>query len=228
MKKFIFIVAVALMFMPFESFAQKTTITRISREKTYKTSTRNIDVWYQGELNIGYAVNGKIKLTDEDGDMEKFKSDYSRPLIETIHGVRITKYGFVGVGAAVQYAFGKLDADEDDSEKWNTMMIPLFVNLKGYYPVTDDFAPYISLSFGSSICAMSGLNESKSGMGYSYDYKLKGGFYGEYGIGFNYKRLNFGLGLQHQTMKLVYTSSNYSDEEKWSSNSFYVKVGLTF
>lgn len=228
MKKFIFIVAVALMFMPFESFAQKTTITRISREKTYKTSTRNIDVWYQGELNFGYAVNGKVKLTDEDGDMETFKSDYSRPIIETVHGVRITKYGFIGVGAAVQYAFGKLDSEEDDSDKWNTMMIPVFLNLKGYYPVNDNFAPYISLSFGRGICAMSNLTESGSGYNYSYDTKLKGGFYGEYGIGFNYKRLNFGLGLQHQTMKLVYTSNGYSDEEKWSTNSFYVKIGLTF
>lgn len=228
MKKIYILLLVAAMIVPAMSSAQKMTVTNISKEKTYKTSPHDIDVWYQGELNIGYAVSGKIQLTDEDGDMEKFKSDYSRPLIETIHGVRITKYGFVGVGAAVQYAFGKLDADEEDSEKWNTMMIPLFLNLKGYYPVTDDFAPYISLSFGSSICAMSGLDESKSGMGYSYDYKLKGGFYGEYGIGFNYKRLNFGLGLQHQTMKLVYTKGSYSDEEKWSSNSFYVKVGLTF
>lgn len=227
MKNTCVLLLIATLIVPAVSSAQKMTVTNISKEKTYKTSTHNIDVWYQGELNFGYAVNGKLKLTDEDGDIEKVKTDYSRPIIETVHGVRITKYGFIGIGAAVQYAFGKIDPEEDDSEKWNTMMIPVFLNLKGYYPVNDDFAPYISLSFGRSICAMSDLNESYDGK-YSYEAEMKGGFYGEYGIGFNYKRLNFGLGLQHQTMKRVYTSRDYSDEEKWSTNSFYVKVGLRF
>lgn len=224
MKNIYILLALAAFMAPAMTSAQKMTVTNISKEKTYKTSTHNIDVWYQGELNLGYAVSGKLKLTDEDGDMEKFKTNYSRPIIETVHGVRITKYAFVGAGVAVQYAFGKIDSSEENSEKWDTMMIPVFLNLKGYYPVTEDFAPYISLNFGSSICAMSGMTQSYG----SYDYQMKGGFYGEYGIGFNYKRLNFGLGLQHQTMKMVYTERNYSDEEKWSVNSFYMKVGLTF
>ncbi|MDE6862233.1 MAG: porin family protein [Alistipes sp.] len=224
MKKFYLLLAVAASIVPAMSSAQKMTVTNISKEKTYKTSTHNVDVWYQGELNWGYSVSGKVKLTDEDGDIEKFKTDYSHPMIETVHGVRITKYAFVGAGVALNYAFGKFDAEEENSEKWNTLMLPIFINLKGYYPVNDNFAPYISLSFGSSICAMSNADQSGS----NYDYKMKGGFYGEYGVGFNYKRFNFGLGLQHQTMKLSGTYGNYSDEEKWSVNSFYVKLGLTF
>lgn len=228
MKKIYILLAAAALIAPAMSSAQKMTVTNISKEKTYKTSTHNIDVWYQGEVNLGYAVSGKCKLDDE-GDIEKFKTNYSRPLIETVHGVRITKYAFVGAGVAVQYAPGKINPDvEDSDEKWNTLMIPLFFNLKGYYPVTDDFAPYISLSFGGSICATSSLNDSGIAYGYNYDDKLKGGFYSEYGIGFNYKRLNFGLGLQHQTMKRTLSEGKYSSEEKWSINSFYVKVGLTF
>lgn len=145
MKKIMLLLAAALAVAPAASFAQKMTVTNINREKTYQTSTHNVDIWYEGELNLGFATGGKLKWDDG----EKDKTNYSRPFISTIHGTRITKYGFVGVGVGVQYAFGKMDPDYDESDKWNTLMIPVFLNLKGYYPVTEDFAPYISISLGA-------------------------------------------------------------------------------
>lgn len=133
MKKIMLLLAAALAVAPAASFAQKMTVTNINREKTYQTSTHNVDIWYEGELNLGFATGGKLKWDDG----EKDKTNYSRPFISTIHGARITKYGFVGVGVGVQYAFGKMDPDYDESDKWNTLMIPVFLNLKGYYPVTE-------------------------------------------------------------------------------------------
>lgn len=225
MKKIIFLLAAAIMAAPVMSFAQKLTVTNINREKTYKTSTHTVDIWYEGELNVGFATGGKLKW-DDGGDKEK--TNYSRPFISTVHGVRITKYGFVGLGAGVQYAFGKMYKDDPESDKWKTMMIPLFLNLKGYYPVSENFAPYISVSLGSSICATSSRNDSGSEGSYYWESKLKGGFYGEYGVGFNYKRLNFGVGLQHQNMKFSYTEDGETYDEKAKINSFYVTVGLKF
>lgn len=199
--------------------------TRVNREKTYKTSTHSVDIWYQGELNVGFATGGKLTWKDG-GDSEK--TNYSRPFISTIHGARITQYGFVGLGVGVQYAYGKMDPEYDDTSNWETLMIPVFLNLKGYYPVTEELAPYISISLGSSICATSSYGGSSSGYGSSWKTKLKGGFYGEYGIGLNYRQFNFGLGLQHQSMKFSETYDGRTDDEKASVNSFFVKVGLKF
>ena len=224
MKKIMLLLAAALAVAPAASFAQKMTVTNINREKTYQTSTHNVDIWYEGELNLGFATGGKLKWDDG----EKDKTNYSRPFISTIHGARSTKYGFVGVGVGVQYAFGKMDPDYDESDKWNTLMIPVFLNLKGYYPVTEDFAPYISISLGGSICATSSYDDSGMDYGDSWERKLKGGFYAEYGLGFNYKRLNFGFGLQHQSMKFKETYGGESSDEKAAVNSFFVKVGLKF
>lgn len=183
----------------------------------------------------GYLVPGRAqcrictggKLTWEDGgDTEK--TNYSRPFISTVHGVRITQYGFVGLGVGVQYAYGKMDPEYDDTPNWETLMIPVFLNLKGYYPVTEEFAPYISVSLGSSICATSSYGDSGSDYDVSWKTRLKGGFYGEYGIGFNYRQFNFGFGLQHQSMKFSETYDGSTDDEKASINSFFVKVGLKF
>lgn len=222
MKKLFMLIACGLLAAPAATFAQKTVVTEINREKKYET--KELKVWYQGELNIGFATGGKLK--DEDGD--KYKTDYSRPLLETVHGVRITKYGFVGLGIGAQYAFGKMDPDYEDSDNWNTLMLPVFLNLKGYYPVSENFAPYISVSLGSSICAASDYNDSGSSRYGSWENKLKGGFYGEYGIGFNYKKLNFAFGLQSQTLKTEYTYDGDTESYKDKINSFFVKIGLKF
>ncbi len=225
MKKTFILLLAALCAVPVVTFAQKTTVTRVNREKTYKTSTRSVDIWYQGELNVGFATGGKLTWKDG-GDSEK--TNYSRPFISTIHGARITQYGFVGLGVGVQYAYGKMDPEYDDTSNWETLMIPVFLNLKGYYPVTEELAPYISISLGSSICATSSYGGSGSSHGSSWETRLKGGFYGEYGLGFNYRRFNFGFGLQHQSIKFSETYDGSTDNEKASINSFFVKVGLKF
>lgn len=102
MKKLFILIAAALLAAPAASFAQKTTVTRVNRERTYKTSSHNVDIWYEGELNIGYGTGGTLKA---DGESEDAK--YTRPFIETVHGVRITPYAFAGLGIGFQYAYDK-------------------------------------------------------------------------------------------------------------------------
>ena len=225
MKKTFILLLALLCAVPVATFAQKTTVTRVNREKTYKTSTHSVDIWYQGALNVGFATSGKLTWEDG-GDTEK--TNYSRPFISTVHGVRITQYGFVGLGVGVQYAYGKMYSEYDDAPNWKTLMIPVFLNLKGYYPVTEEFAPYISVSLGSSICATSSYGDSGSDYDVSWKTRLKGGFYGEYGIGFNYRQVNFGVGLQHQAMKFSETYDGSTDDEEASVHSFFVKGGLKF
>lgn len=203
MKRLVLLIAAAAMIAPATLFAQKITATSVNREKTYQTTTHKVDIWYEGEVNIGYGAGGSF-TGDVDGDAK-----YARPFIETVHGVRITKYAFVGAGVGFQYA---------TDDRWKVGMMPIFLNLKGYYPVSESFAPYVSVDLGYGI-GIAGTDD----FGEDEGLDLKGGFYASYGLGLNYKRLNFGLGWQRQNMK-------FSDEGdvKFGVSSFFVKVGLKF
>ncbi len=219
------------------SFAQLVQSTTTVTERTYGKQKKELGkIRYQGELNIGFATGGKLKnnLVNETAD-----TNFSRPFLETVHGVRVGDYLFAGMGLGVQYAYGDyltgVQVENYDSvPSWNTAMMPIFLNLKGYYPVSERFAPYISLSLGATAVLASDLNESfySTEWGESYESKLKGGFYCDFGVGFTARKFNFGFGLMHQSLK---GSENYDDaydsehyEAKLSCTSFYVKVGLKF
>lgn len=122
---------------------------------------------YRGEINWGYALG-----LDDAPD---------RIVFETIHGSKINQYAFVGVGAGFNAYHGLLSYDGYSlSEVWG-MTVPVFLDLKGFYPVSDDFAPYIDLGLGASIGVM----------------EVEGsGFFANVGFGFNYKKFNLGLNFQ--------------------------------
>ncbi len=197
--------------------------------KTNETSSKTIDTWYQGELNLGYASCGSCK-----GDFGSYDTNLSRIFISTVHGVHITKYAFVGAGVGIQLAPGDCKEfnpffpadDYYEDESWTTVLIPIFLNMKAYYPVSDKFAPYISLSFGGSFVPYSDYNFSDSD--FDQDYKISGGYYGEYAVGLNYKRFNFSFGLQQQKIKAKYEDDGDSGENKYSFNSLFFKIGLMF
>lgn len=131
--------------MPAASLAQKTA------EKSGGISIR-----YEGEVNVGFGLGGKLKMDGQSADAK-----YSRPFIETIHGVRIARYAFVGLGVGFQYAY-------DD---WKVGMMPLFVDLKGCYPVTENFAPYIAvdLGFGMGVTGTKNFGSKLYFVGYFYN-----------------------------------------------------------
>ena len=184
---------------------------------------------YAGEVNVGFATGGKLRTENT-----ATKSSLHRPFIETIHGVSITKYAFVGAGLGLQGYFGAVDTDVPE-EKWDTLALPLFVNLKGQLPLKS-VTPYISASFGATVMPYSGLNEYADIVGVKAESRLTGGFYCDCGAGvklFNNK-VNIGIGMQHQQMgtKLVVTDGSYSETERSDDythgTSFYVKVGFAW
>ena len=73
---------------------------------------------YKGEINVGYAITGdkfKFEYDYETSDGEygnevlgKYTTILSRPLFETVHGIEIGPYFFVGAGVGLQYYCGKL------------------------------------------------------------------------------------------------------------------------
>lgn len=209
MKK-IAIIAIAALFCAATADAQIITGSTYSSSTEYTSTVKTTG--YQGELNFGYGVGGTAK--DSDGD--KDDAYYSRAFIETVHGVRINEYAFVGLGAGFQYAYDKKNIVGFDED--GVGVVPIFLDLKGYYPVTDNFAPYVAVDLGYGLPVV--------GSEGSYGTKLKGGFYASYGIGLNWRKLNFGLGWQHQSFKYNYEDGDSSDS--FGVNSFYVKVGFKF
>lgn len=203
MKK-IAIIALAALFCAAQADAQ--IITGSSYESTEYTVKTN---GYQGELNFGYGLGGTVK-----DDHDKDDAHFARAFIETIHGARINEYAFVGLGAGFHYAYDKKNVAGYDDE--GVGIVPLFIDLKGYYPVTDDFAPYVAVDLGYGLPV---LNSKGS---YS---ELTGGFYASYGIGLNWRKLNFGLGWQHQSFNTKYEGEK---GDGFAINSFFVKVGVKF
>lgn len=213
---------------------------------------------YKGEVNVGYAITGDrhrwdYEYLDSDGEFESGTEGYnrtvlSRPLIETIHGVEIGPYLFIGAGVGLHYYCGKLKelkilAEEaaeinktgKPSDRWNAIMLPIFGNIKLMYPVNNKFSPFLNLGVGGTVGCYSSINYRYVEDGDEVVQRARGGFYCDFGAGIRYKALNFSLGLQHQVFGIGYKYTSdydgyYCEEEKFNTktNSFYVKIGVNF
>lgn len=213
---------------------------------------------YKGEVNVGYSITGDkfrwdYEYSDSEGEFEYgtegiLRTVLSRPLIETVHGIEIGPYFFVGAGLGMQYYCGKLldfksyaDAAAElnqkgkSSDRWNAIMLPIFANIKFMYPVNDRFSPFLNISLGGTVGCHSSINAKYIEDGGEITSRARGGFYCDFGAGIRYKALNISLGLQHQAFAIghKYTENYdgyYFEENKLSTkiNSFYVKVGVNF
>lgn len=122
---------------------------------------------YRGEMNFGYAL-GLSGAPD-------------RVVFETIHGSRINDYAFVGLGFGFNAYKDMLIYDGYSFDSGWGMTVPIFLDLKGFYPVSDDFSPYIDLGLGASVGVM----------------EIDGaGFFTNVGFGINYKKFNLGMNFQ--------------------------------
>ncbi len=184
---------------------------------------------YQGDVNIGYDYTVG-KLIDKEvwnGETYKDKISLSRPLISTTHGVRADyrRFGwFVGLGVGAQYATG----DETDyyvTSRWNTLIIPVFLNVKGYINTNNSkFSIYTTLSGGYSFVPYSGFSEEQLE---DMDETLRGGLHIDYGWGINYGLLDVSIGYQLQDLKLV-DFDDTTFNATFRTHALYVKIGLTF
>ena len=106
-------------------------------------STLNKKPHYEGDFGFGYAVN-----VNEWSDCATF---------ETVHGVRINPYIFAGAGIGFYFFYnvpiysvdkkGNITTTGSDVE----MDIPVFAELKGYYPLSEKISLYGALDLGALI-----------------------------------------------------------------------------
>lgn len=103
-------------------------------------------VKYQGEVVTGYSLG-----------IGAFNID--RINIHTIHGIRVNQFFSIGVGLGLDYYYHYdwyVNSDYEASE----LSMPIFLNTKGYLPVSEKTDLFLSLDFGASV----GLTDGVSGM----------------------------------------------------------------
>ncbi len=258
--KLLFLVALFALVATGVSAQQSGTADNFMQSSQKSTSSKSVN-WaprYKGEFNVGYAVAGKrfdfeYSYTDSEGESEyeydgKYQTVFSRPLFETVHGVEIGPYIFVGAGVGVQYYCGKLKDFQDyaniatelnkkkSTQRWNAVMLPIFADIKLMYPFKSGLTPFINLGLGGTIGCYSSLNVDIYEDGVGLTLKARGDFYCDFGAGLRYKAFQFSIGLQHQGFAISlketedYAGEYFSGEMKLSTkiNAFYVKVGVNF
>ena len=104
--------------------------------------------------------------------------------------------------------------NHDINKYWlcETSNIPLFINLKGYYPVAKKIEPYVSLS-----------------LGYAYNIDEYSGFYCDASIGIRLWKFCVGIGFIHHECTGLTGEDYYNntfEDELWTRNKFQVKIGF--
>lgn len=87
---------------------------------------------YEGDVAVAYALSVNTIPLD-------------RVVFETVHGVRLSPYAFIGAGAGFNYFY-----NNGFGSKGSGLIAP-FANAKGYLPVSQDISIYMSLDLGASI-----------------------------------------------------------------------------
>ncbi|MDE6556299.1 MAG: hypothetical protein K2K55_04985 [Duncaniella sp.] len=138
-------------------------------------------VKYQGEIGFGYSIGVGTCAT-------------GRANVHTVQGAKIGDYFSAGVGTGLDYYHELSD-----------LIIPVYLNMRGYYPLAKNFIPFVSLDLGygigvtKAIRGHSGFVWSPS-VGFRCNkFKLQVGYtsqrLSEYGFGFNMNAIQIMAGL---------------------------------
>jgi len=114
-----------------------------------KKRTANSRPRYQGEITFAYGIGV--------GEASRIINT-NRIAIETVHGVRINPYLFAGAGLGFNYFYGLLNDYDYDYNDDTAGILPVFANLKGYYPCSKSISIYMSLDLGAAV-GVSGFAE---------------------------------------------------------------------
>ena len=137
-------------------------------------SFAQIPVKYHGEVNAGYSVGvGSYAV--------------NRVNLNTIQGVQVGEYFSTGLGIGLDWYRG-LYADyweEQGKPDMGELAMPIYLNMKGYLPVTKTIAPYLTFDIGYGV----GLTEGLDGFG---------GLYMTPGIGIKAGKFKAEIGLNVQ------------------------------
>ena len=144
-------------------------------------------VSYQGEVDLGYSFGVGKRAS-------------GRVNIHTIQGIKVGKYFSTGIGTGFDFYY-----DFDDSSE---AIVPVYLNLKGYYPVSKNVSPFVSCDVGL-------------GVGVTGDLDNDTGLTVAPAVGVVWGVFKAQLGYNMQKVKNI-------DLGKLSMSSVQVKIGIMF
>ena len=145
-----------------------------------------VPVKYQGEVDLGYSIGVGTFAT-------------GRVNLHTIQGVRVGEYFSTGLGLGLDYYHELYEQGE--------LAIPIYLNLKGYLPVSEKVSPYFSFDIGVGVGATEGVS-GLSGMYCTPAVGIKAGKF-KAQLGYNVQRISeSGVGF--------------------NANAVQIKVGVVF
>ncbi|MBR6831224.1 MAG: hypothetical protein IKM58_03975 [Tidjanibacter sp.] len=141
------------------------------------TMNAQTEIKYQGEVDLGYSLGV--------GDFAS-----NRINIHTIQGVKIGDYFSTGIGLGVDLYH----------EGGTSVMIPVFLNMKGYLPNNSNITPYLSFDIGGGFGV--GDTSGLSGMIISPAIGIKTGAF-KAQLGYNVQKISeSGIGINMSAMQL--------------------------
>ena len=150
----------------------------------FNGTAQEVSVKYQGEVDLGYSVGvGTFAM--------------GRVNLHTIQGAKISDYFSAGLGLGLDY----YHADGGD------LFIPIFLNMKGYIPVTSKLSPFASLDLGY-------------GIGATDEVRGYGGFLWGPSVGIRYNHFKFQVGYTSQRISV----SGFG----FNMDAIQFKIGVVF
>lgn len=145
---------------------QRDVFSIIDDGNTSRNKTNTYNSHYEGDVAVGYAL-GLNRI-----------GEWDYIAVETVHGIRILPYLFVGGGLGLHLYY------IDD----RALIMPIYTNIKGYYPLSDKLSLSMSVDLGAAI----GI------------YDIRGcHFYTSFGPGIQFGRnKSFDLSLRYQYIGL--------------------------
>lgn len=150
-----------------------------------KEAGAQVKVKYRGEVDFGYSIG-----------VGNLGSVASRVNLHTVHGIQFGKYFSTGLGLG-------LDLYHDLE---NELMLPVYLNMKGYLPVSEKVSPYFSFDIGSGV----GVTDALGGLS---------GLYVTPAVGVKVRKFKFQFG---------YSLQQLSDGISLNLNAIQFKAGVVF
>ena len=125
--------------------------------------------------------------------------------LHTIQGIQVGKYFSTGLGLGLDYYHEFYDSGE--------LVVPIYLNLKGYLPVSEKVSPYFSFDIGVGVGATEGVS-GFSGMYCTPAIGVKAGKF-KAQLGYNIQRVSEdGFGINANAVQIKTELSNLVLQKK--------------
>ena len=156
---------------------------------------------YQGEANLGYSIGvGAL--------------GFNKVNLHTVQGIKVGEYVSAGVGLGLDWWRGIYKDYWEEKGQFDSgeLTLPIYLNVKGYLPMSKNTAPYISCDLGYATGITKGV-------------KNLAGLYFSPAVGFKFNSFKAELGFTLQKVADEYVEYLYGTN---AATAFKISIGYFF